>query len=109
MPRLLQEMVASIVSAEPRFQIVGRLGAESDLLSAIHQIGPEVVITQETKELGSLEPHHNTRAQFLVNVLAINETGRETSLYRLILCRTPLGEASAKDLISAIDRVAGNS
>jgi hypothetical protein len=108
MPKLLQEMIASIVSSEPRFRIVGRLGAESDLLSAIRQTGAQVLITQETKEPNSLNSNQNDRTQSVVNVLAINETGREAVLYRLSLHRTPLNKISTGNLISAIDRVAGS-
>jgi hypothetical protein len=108
MPKILQEMIASIVSSEPRFRIVGKLGAESDLLSAIRQIGPEVVITRETPKQDGGDGDPAASAHCLVNVLAINETGREAALYSLTLQRTPLGEISASGLISAIDRAAGN-
>src|SRR5262249_38115294 len=108
MPKLLQEMIASIVSSEPRFRMVGRLGAESDLLSAIRQTGAQVAITQETKEPNSLHSNQHDRGQYFVNVLAAKETGREAEPRRLSLHRTPLSEISADNLISAIDRVAGS-
>jgi chemotaxis response regulator CheB len=108
MPKILQEMIASIVSSEPRFRIVGKLSADSDLLSAIRQIGPEVVITKETgKQQDGVDSDRCLDAQFSVNVLAINETGREAALYSLNLQRTPLGEVSASSLITTIDRAAG--
>lgn len=47
-------------------------------------------------------------AQYSVNVVAINETGREAALYSLNLQRTPLGKVSAISLISTIDRAAGH-
>jgi DNA-binding NarL/FixJ family response regulator len=108
MPKILQEMIASIVSSQPRFQIVGKLSADSDLLSAIRQIGPEVVITKETLKLDDgAEGARCLDALYSVNVVAINETGREAALYSLNLQRTPLGKVSASSLISTIDRAAG--
>jgi hypothetical protein len=65
-------------------------------------------VRQETKEPNSLNTNQNDRTQSVVNVLAINETGQEAALYRLSLHRTPLNEISTDNLISAIDRVAGN-
>jgi chemotaxis response regulator CheB len=101
-------MIASIVSSQPRFQVVGKLSADSDLLSAIQQIGPEVVISKETMKLqDGGDDGRCLDAQYSVNVVAIDETGREAALYSLNLQRTPLGKVSAGSLISTIDRAAG--
>jgi|GEM_PF-5433531 len=107
MPKILQDMIASIISSEPRFQIVGRLSADSDLISAIQRIGPEVVITRETTKQGGVDSDQSLSAPCSVNVLSINETGREAALYSLTLARASLGEISASGLISMIDRAAG--
>ncbi|MEY9697581.1 DNA-binding NarL/FixJ family response regulator [Bradyrhizobium diazoefficiens] len=110
MPKILQEMIVSIVSSQARFHIVGKLSAGSDLLSAIRQTGPEVVITRETimpQDRG--EDARRLDAQYSVKVVAINETGREAALYNLNFHHTPLGEVSASSLISTIDRAAGRS
>jgi chemotaxis response regulator CheB len=108
MPKMLQEMITSIISSEPRFCIVGKLDAGSDLLSAIRRVGPEVVITQESPRQRDVASGRSPGVQCTVSVVAIDEAGREAALYNLTLHRTPLGDISANGLISAIDRAAGS-
>ena len=113
MPRMLQELIASIISSEPRFRIVGKLNGRSDLLSSILRIHPEVMITQETskgeefvKEEGLVE-ERMAGSECSVNVIAVAETGEAAALYRICLQRTPLGKLTASGLISAIRMVVG--
>jgi hypothetical protein len=103
MPKILQEMIASISSAEPRFRIVARLSGESDLLRAIRQMRPEVVITQETAEGEDQIEEQVAIWESSVKVIAITEAGTTAALYRIGLQRKPLGEISARRLISVIN------
>jgi hypothetical protein len=109
MPRILQDMIASIISSEPRFRIVGKLSSDSDLASVIRKTRAQIVITQEALEKGDCVDEILLLFRCFTKVLAISETGREAALYQLRVERTPLGEISAGRLISFIISAADQS
>jgi hypothetical protein len=107
MPNILQELIASIISSEPRFSVVSRLKGRSDLLSTIVRIQPDVVITQDTGSEEGFTEEQMATSELSVNVISITENSRAAALYRIRLQRTPLGEPSASGLISTIRMAVG--
>jgi hypothetical protein len=102
-PRILQDMIAAIISSEPRFRVVEKLTKQSDIVSAIRRTQADVVVLYEEREVKS-NYEVLLVCRCFVKALAISESGREAAIYQLRLQRTPLGEISGDGLISAIDR-----
>jgi hypothetical protein len=102
MPKMLSEILSSLVASEPDMVVAGWLEAEEDLLAAARRARATVLLVghgarQEREEYASLLLRRPR-----LKVVAVAGDGRTGALYELRPERVPLGEMSAAALRSAI-------
>jgi|SRR5687768_11157453 len=106
--RLMGELVAEALAADPAIEIAHETGARDDLPSIVSDRGADVVI------LGEHVPHASAALEILravrphLKVLTITNDGRETFLYELRPHEVALGQLSGAGLLDAVrDRTEG--
>ncbi len=101
MPRMLQDIVRKILSAEPDMQIQAATVAEREIASSPEVRDADVVILAEpearTDEYAAVLFAHPR-----LRLVAISDDGRRACLYELRPQRTPLGEMSPGALVQAV-------
>ena len=98
MPRMLREIVRSVIVAEADLELVAEVHDPGALDKAIPRHRPDFVI-------GHSAPHEIERLleeRPSMKVLQVDSTGRSSFLYELRPQRTALGEMSPARLLEAI-------
>jgi DNA-binding NarL/FixJ family response regulator len=102
MPRMLREIVSTVVDSQPGMMVAHAHPRPVPLVEAVDQAGAHVVIfghespqlTADCRELLERRPR--------VQVMAVSGDGRRTTLYGLRPHREPLGEVEPDQLVEAI-------
>jgi DNA-binding NarL/FixJ family response regulator len=102
MPRMLREIIAEVVRAQPDMVVVGEHPADSELAEVAQQLQADVVI------LGAEDGGLPARGRELVyrspriTVLAVEANGRQAWLYELRPYQTVIDQVAPNDLVSRI-------
>jgi DNA-binding NarL/FixJ family response regulator len=102
MPRMLRDIVGSLLTAHDDFEVVAEFTDASELCSAVERTAADVVILgledSELPDVGCqlLWERPSTK------VLGIAADGRKAFLYELRPHRIPLGEVSPDSLVDAV-------
>jgi hypothetical protein len=102
MPRLMLEVIESIMDGHPDLRIAARVAADDDLGAAIRRCRADVLIIMQPDGDGSEISAERLFWRRPAKVLAIVEGGRKGVLFVLHPHATPLGELSAESLLAAI-------
>lgn len=102
MPRMLQDMVDSIIAAEPDMMIAGEWARGSDIAEAVACADADILIVADDAIRGVEQWDSLLFDRPRLKVLVLEQTGRTALLYELRPQRTPLGEVSRAGLVSAI-------
>ena len=111
MPRLLRDMLARAIDAQPDMYVVGEEGHPSAIKRAVRETDPEfVVVGLEHAELPA-ECQLFLRKRATPRLLGIEAFDGRAFLYELQPERERIGEASITpdELVSAIRRAAGGA
>ncbi len=106
LPSLLRQIVLNTLEVDGRAEVVGCGEGEGeedvDLAEAIHQYGPDVIVTSFTGR--DLDPafEHFLSEELGRRVLTIEPTGRSAYLFSMQPGLQSLGEMSADTLVKAI-------
>ncbi|MDQ6829298.1 MAG: hypothetical protein M3081_10575 [Gemmatimonadota bacterium] len=101
MPRMLHDIVRTILSAEPDIEIETTTVPQREIASARAITGADVVILAEpeapTDEYAAMLYAHPR-----LRLVAISDDGRRAVLYELRPHRSPLGDMSPNALVQAV-------
>ncbi len=109
LPRMLQEIVQTVVAAQPDLEIAGTVDHRDLLPEAVSRTGAEVVIVGLTR--GETAEGYDTLlfAHPQVKLFAVAADGRRAFLYELRPRSVPLGDVSPEELVAAIRSAAHTS
>lgn len=101
MPRILTDIIKSIIAAEDDFEFVGELMGTRGIVNAARDLDADVVI------IAAPEDGDEARAaETLISgprlIIAIAADGRRATIHQLKPSITPLGEVSPAALIAAM-------
>jgi hypothetical protein len=103
MPRVLHEIIRTILARDPDVDIVGELGGRMSVVEAIERVAADFVIVGpdalQSQDLGRELLEHDTR----VRVLAVRADGGQT-----VVCE-PLGELSPESLLAVVKAAGARS
>lgn len=102
MPRMLREIVAEVVRAQPDMMVVGEYPADAELAGVAQRLEADVVILGADsggfpalgRELVHRSPH--------VKVLAVEAEGRQAWLYELRPHQVVMDQVAPADLVATI-------
>ena len=101
MPRLLREIVKSVLRLEPDVALLGEFPASADLIETVQSTGARFVIT-DTRTAACDQVPRLLCAEPRVRVLGVANDGLESDLYELRPHRIRLGEVSPESLLQTI-------
>lgn len=101
MPRLLREIVATIVRGEADLELVGEVENADQLTSLQPREVPDVVIAGESHSVGAVAEELLERFPRL-RVLEVAGDGRSASVYELRPARTLVAQIGADSLLDAL-------
>ena len=101
MPRMLREIIKSVIRLEPDMRLLGEFPASADLIETVQSTGARLVIT-DTRTAACEQVPRLLRAEPRVRVLGIANDGLESDLYELRPHRVRLGEVSPESLVQTI-------
>lgn len=102
MPRILCDILADVLSAEPDMEVVGVLSSRGKLRATVAETRAEVVVVAlEDSELPE-DCGRLLRAHPSMRVLGVASGGRHGFLYELRPLKESLGELSPRGLVEAI-------
>jgi DNA-binding NarL/FixJ family response regulator len=99
MPRLLREIVATVVGAEPDLELVGEVNGPEALASGTRRARPDLVIAGANPALARVS-HQLLDEDPHLRILEVDVEGRHGYLYELFPRRKKLGELSPKSLVA---------
>ena len=113
MPRMMRDIVAAIIVAQPDMTIVGESGEGGDaesIAGAVAAARPDVLIVGMERAEGGEPPV--LCAELLsrfpqVKVIAVEDHGRSSALWELRPHRALLGEVSPQGLVDSIRAATG--
>jgi DNA-binding NarL/FixJ family response regulator len=99
MPRMLRDIIAGVVVAEPDLELVGEVERPETLPLRARRTRPDLVIAGATPAVASLtrellDDHPRLR------IIEVEAEGRRGSLYELAPRRRKLGELSPESLVA---------
>ena len=102
MPRILRDILVTILSAEPELEVISASLEAGSLAQAVNAASPDVVVTSLTEpdlptvgnDLLSAHPH--------LMLFVVSADGRAAFKYKLHPHRVALGEASPATLLAAV-------
>jgi DNA-binding NarL/FixJ family response regulator len=99
MPRMMRDIIASIVGAEPDLELVGEIDEPEWLPTGARRTRPDLVIAGATPGLARVS------RQLLgdyprLRIIEVEAEGRRGSLYELSPRRRKLGELSPESLVA---------
>jgi hypothetical protein len=101
MPRLLHDIVHSILAAEPDIQMNDPSSHSTCPMTLDDMRAAHVVIISEA-ELAHMNYESLLYANPRLRLVAVSGDGRNAALYELRPCRIPLGELSPQTLVDAV-------
>lgn len=103
MPRMLLDIVDSIVGTEPDMVIEGDYAADGDVRSAVRRADVDVLITGDGSAALDSEPWRALLYEHPgLKVLVLEQSDGTAVLYEMRPQRTSLGEISPSSLVDAI-------
>lgn len=102
MPKLMLEVMESIIGGHPDVHIAARVAADGNLGAAIRRCRADVLIIMQPDGNGAEMSAERLFWRRPSKVIAIVEGGRTGVLFVLHPHATPLGELSAESLVAAI-------
>lgn len=106
---MLQEIVETVIAAQPDLEIAGTVDHRDQLPEAVSRTGAEVVIVGLAR--GETAEGYDTLlfAHPQVKLFAVAADGRRAFLYELRPQSVPLGDVSPEELVAAIRSAAHTS
>jgi DNA-binding NarL/FixJ family response regulator len=99
MPRMMREIVATVVGAEPDLELVGEIEGPETLTAGARRTRPDLVIAGADPALGHLS-RQLLGGHPRLRILEVDVEGRRGYLYELSPRRRSLGELSPKSLLA---------
>ncbi|MEP6732535.1 MAG: hypothetical protein ABJE10_17960 [bacterium] len=107
-PRMLSEIIESVVEGQEDMSIVGAIDTRDRVLATLETTHADVVIVglRSAETTTALDPVLYDRPR--LKLLAISGDGRSSYLYELKPYCKPLGDVSPSGLVDAIRAMAGS-
>lgn len=106
LPRMLSQIMGAFLESANDIEQVGMAESQADLLELTRRLRPDVVIMGlDSADMASMRWSLFTGDPQL-RVLGVVGEGRQTFVYELRPHRTPLGELSPEELLTAVRRSA---
>lgn len=102
LPRMLADIVESMVAAQPDMMVANRLAGEATLETSLRENEPHVLIVGLAPEEDASRYDALLYDHPRLKVFAITSTGRDAYLYELQPVQHPIGNVSPEGLMAAI-------
>ncbi len=100
--RIVREILADAIAAEPDMEVVGQAPTDEDLLDTVALIEPDILILDTRKLAASKDWASAPFSRSPLKVLAIVGEDARGMIYELRPCQALLGEMSPPSLVRAI-------
>jgi len=102
MPRMLSDILADVLSAEPDMEVVGVLSSRGKLRATVAETRADVVVLALGDSRLPKDCERLLRAHPRLRVLGVTSEGRRGFLFGLRPLKASLGELSPQRLVNAI-------
>src|SRR5438876_12063609 len=102
MPRMLSDILADVLSAEPDMEVVGVLSSRGKLRATVAETRADVVVLALGDSRLPKDCERLLRAHPRLRVLGVTSEGRRGCLFGLRPLKASLGELSPQRLVNAI-------
>jgi DNA-binding NarL/FixJ family response regulator len=102
MPRLLHEVVETMVSSQPDMIVTGQARESESVGAAARRLRADVVILTEDQEGGGVTPWEVLNEHPRLKLLTISSDGHRATRYKLRPHQVVIDDISPKSLIDAI-------